>query len=100
MVPEVEAKYRRLGFKPAGLGLNLRIGNVEMVAVEHPLKGVAVIFTSITPRSASQFDIGVATACPIDQIAGVIYANFARNFSEDAAACRQHFERLGVLVFQ
>jgi hypothetical protein len=33
--PELDAKYRRLCLKPAALGLELVIGNVQLSAAEH-----------------------------------------------------------------
>lgn len=94
------AKYSKLGFVATDLGMDLRIGQVRLGAVEHPLKGVVVFFTSVTPRTATHYESGVASACSVEQIAGVIYANFAMNFREDAEACKQHFEARGVRIFQ
>lgn len=96
----VEEKYRRLGFKSTPLGMELRIGNVELSAAEHPWKGVVIIFTCITPRAMSQFDVAVPTRCSVEQIAGLIYVNITTNCHHDAETCRRHFEALNVPLFQ
>jgi hypothetical protein len=98
--PELEAKYRLLGFVSDGYGLKLKIGHVEIEAVEHPFNGVALFFSSITPRTATQFEIALPVVCTTEQIAGAIYLNFALNFREDSEGCRCHLQELKIPLFQ
>jgi hypothetical protein len=98
--PELDAKYRRLGFKPAALGLELVIGNVQLSAAEHTWRGVVVIFTCVTPRRMVQFDVGVPFKCSVEQIAALLYMNFASNFREDADALKAHLQSNGIHLFQ
>ena len=79
--------------------MELRIGNVQLSAGEHPWRGV-VLLTCITPRTMAQFDIAVPTACSAEQIAELIYTNIVLNFREEAEICKRHFEARGMLLFQ
>lgn len=97
---ELDAKYRRLGFKSGCYGLELLIGNVRLSAAEHPWKGVVVIFTHFAARTIGEFDIAIPKRCSIEQIAAIIHVNFAMNIREEADACKRHFEALFVPIFQ
>jgi hypothetical protein len=96
--PEVESKYRALGFRAAGLGLRLTIADVELDATEHPWKGIEIGFTCITPRKMTQFAVGLPAHCAVEQIATLIYLNFRSAFSDRAETCKQHFEKISVKV--
>jgi hypothetical protein len=76
--PEVQERYRSLGFVKDGLSMKLRIGDVEVVAVGHPLNGAAIFFTRISRNTMSQFEIFLPVTCPTELIAGMMYANVAR----------------------
>lgn len=93
-------KYRHLGFTSTPLGMELEIGNVKLSAAEHPWKGVVIIFTYITPRAMSHFDVAIPSHCSVEQIAGMIYVNIATNCRQDADAWKRHFEALNVPLFQ
>jgi hypothetical protein len=97
---ELDANYRRLGFVPDGFGMKLKIGNVELVAVEYPLSGVALFFTGVGRRTATQFEIALPVSCPPELIAGMIYVNFAKSFHEDAASCKEYLRGLKIPLFQ
>lgn len=76
------------------------IGNVSIYAVEHPFKGVALTFESITSRTMCQYEVSLPERCSAEQIAGLIYVNISENFRDDAAMCKSHFQKLGLTLFQ
>src|SRR5579863_1531310 len=94
------AKYRSLGFVSDGPSSTLKIGDVELLAVEHPLNGVVIFFTHISPRTMAQFEISLPIRCSTEQIAGMIYANIAKICPDQAAAWKRHFQQLKVPLFQ
>jgi hypothetical protein len=94
------AKFDRLGFAPSGIFLRLKIGNVSIDAVEHLWKGVVLTFECITSRTMCQYDSSLPERCSLEQIAGLIYINIAENFSDSREACKEHFQRLGIPLFQ
>jgi len=96
----LQAKYASLGFTPSDLGMGLQVGAVKLEAVEHPFKGVVVFFSGSTKRSMTQYEAGVAKACSVEQVAGLIYANVAMNFRDDAEAFKDHLSTLGIPLFQ
>ena len=98
--PSTEQKYLKLGFVPDRLSLKLTVGKVSVYAVEHPWKGAALTLESITPRTATQYEVACPTKCSREQIAGLIYVNIVRNFRDSAEAVKMHFEKLGVPLFQ
>ena len=71
---ELEEKYRRLGFQCEGFGMHLRIGEVDIKAVEHPYKGVALFLSCYTPRTLCQFETSAPVCASVEQIACLIYA--------------------------
>jgi hypothetical protein len=95
-----DEKYRLLGFSPDGLSMTLTIESVSICAVEYPVKCVVLIFTSIKPRTACHYEASLPESCGVEQIAGLIYANIAENFRDSAAACKVHFQKLGLPLFQ
>jgi hypothetical protein len=97
---ELEANYCRLGFVPDGQRLKLKVDHVDLVAVEHPLDGVAVFFSCFRPDTATQFDITLPVICSFHLIAGMIYANIAKILPEDAPAWKRHFQKLKIPLFQ
>lgn len=97
---ELGEKYRGLGFVSDGPSSTLKIGDVELVAVEHPLNGVVIFFTHISPRTMAQFEISLPIRCSAEQIAGMIYANVARICPNQAPAWKHHFQNLKVPLFQ
>jgi hypothetical protein len=74
----------------------LQVGNTEITAVEHPLKGVALIFTSVGGRSAYYFESSAPTYASSEQIATLIYSNLAMNIPADARTCKVQFQELGI----
>jgi hypothetical protein len=92
-------KYQQLGFSPADYSLILKVGSVNVSAVEHPL-GVALFFESITSRAACQYESSAPANCSVEQIAGLIYLNIAENFRDSAALFKAHFQKLGIPLFQ
>ena len=98
--PGTAEKYRKLGFSPTELSFKLTIGRVSIYAVEHAFKGVALIFESITPRTMCQFEVTLPERCSVEQIADLIYINVAQNFRDSAEMFRDHFENLGLRLFQ
>jgi hypothetical protein len=97
---ELDANYCRLGFVPDGLNMKLKVGRVELVAIQNPLRGIAVFFTSVRPDVATQYEITLPVLCSPELIAGMIYVNFAQNFREDAAECKRYFQALSIPLFQ
>ena len=81
---ELESNYCRLGFVAGDLGLKLKVGHVELSAVQYPLGGVAIFFTGVKRDEAAQFEINLPVICSSDLRAGMIYANIAKIFPEDA----------------
>jgi|SRR5579864_9564842 len=98
--PEVEQKYRNLGFAPCELSFKLSLGNVSVYAVEHMWNGVRLTFESFTARTMSQYSVSVPERCSAEQIAGLICVNIAQNHPDNASAWRSHFEGLGLRLFQ
>ncbi len=98
--PSTDEKYRQLGFSPADLSVRLTMGDVSIFAVEHPFRGVVLIFESITPRSMCQYEVSLPEHCSAEQIAGLIFVNIAQNFRGSAEMCKAHFEKLGLPLFQ
>jgi hypothetical protein len=50
--------------------------------VEHPIKGVVLIFECITPSTMCQFETSLPELCSVEQIAGLIYVNITPNFRD------------------
>jgi hypothetical protein len=98
--PSTDEKYRQLGFSPVDLSMKLTIGNVSIDAVEHPMKGVVLIFECITPRTLCQYETSLPERCSVEQIAGLIYVNITLNFRDNAKVCKAHFQKLGLPLFQ
>ena len=98
--PSTAEKYCQLGFSTADLSLRLTIGNVSIHAVEHPYKGVALIFESTTPRTMCQYEVSIPERCSVEQIAGLIYVNVVQNFRGSAEMYKAHFQKLGLPLFQ
>jgi len=98
--PSTDEKYRHLGFSPVDLAMKLKIGNVSILAVEHPIKGVVLIFECIAPRTMCQYETSLPEVCSVEQIAGLIYVNIALNFSDTAETCKAYFQDLGLSLFQ
>jgi hypothetical protein len=98
--PGTAEKYRQLGFSAADLSMKLAIGDVSVYAVGHPLKGVALIFESITPRTMCQYEVSLPERCSVEQIAGLIYVNIVQNFRASAEMYKAHFQKLGLPPFQ
>jgi hypothetical protein len=98
--PGTAEKYRQLGFSAADVSLRLTIGDVSIYAVEHPFKGVALIFESITPRIMCQYEVSLPERCSVEQIAGLIYVNVVQNFRGSAEKYKAHFQELGLPLFQ
>lgn len=94
--PGTAEKYRQLGFSPADLSLRLIIGDLSIYALEHPFKGVVLIFESITPRTMCQYEVSLPEHCSVEQVAGLIYVNIAQNFRGSAEIFKAHFEKLGL----
>ncbi len=97
---EVDANYQRLGFSPSDLGMKLKVGCVELSAVYYPLGGIAIFFTGVRRDTAAQIEIHLPVFCSPDLIAGMIYANIARIFPEDAPIWKRHFQELKLPLFQ
>jgi hypothetical protein len=98
MEKSLELRFQRLGFTPSDYGMEARIGRIQLNATEHPLKGVAVFFTSVGRRAALQFETFVPKEATAEQIAAVIYTHFGMNLKEDADECKRHFEALGITL--
>jgi hypothetical protein len=98
--PITAEKYCRLGFLAADLCLRLKIGDVSICAVGHPFNGVALIFESVTTRTACQYEVFLPELCSVEQIAGLIYVNITKNFSSSREIYKAHFEKLGLHLFQ
>ena len=98
--PEVEAKYRRLGFGPADLSFKLSFGNVSVYAGEHLWKGIVLTFESMDRRSMALYEVSLPEKCSVEQIAGLIYVNIVRNHRDSAKAWKAYFQNLGVHLFQ
>ena len=97
---ETDDKYRRLGFVPDALAMKLNVGCVELTAVDYPLGGVALFFSGVRLRTAAQFEIQLPINCSAELVAGMIYANIARIFPEDAPIWKRHFQNLKLPLFQ
>jgi hypothetical protein len=97
---ELESNYCRLGFVPEDLRLKLKVGHVELTAIQYPLGGVAVFFTGVRRDAAAQFEINLPVVCSLELIAGMIYANIAMIFPEDAPIWKRYFQGLKVRLFQ
>lgn len=98
--PSSADKFRKLGFSVDALSMRLSIGHVSICAVEHPIKGVVLIFESIMPRTVCQYETSLPERCSVEQIAGLIYVNIAQNFRDSAEMYKAHFQKLGLSLFQ
>lgn len=98
--PEVQARYKSLGFVPDNWGMKVKIGYVQIHAMEHPLRGVALWITCFAPRTATQFDITLPANCSREVIAGMIHANIARVIPEETEASKLYFKAAEVPLFQ
>lgn len=98
--PEDQQNYCSLGFIPDDLGLKLKVGKVELKALDYPLGGVALFFTGVRPDSAAFFEIRLPNHLSLDMVAGMIYANIARVFPNDAPIWKSYFQNLKVPLFQ
>jgi hypothetical protein len=97
----VESKFRQIGFTPRGLAaLEVIIGTVKLTAMEHPFFGVALWFASVAGRSAAQFEITMPVSASVEQIAGLIYANFSYVFPDEVEVCKEYLEARQMPLFQ
>ena len=92
--------YSQLGFVPDQLSLSLKVGRVELKALDYPLGGVALFFSGVRRDTMAQFEIKLPNHLSSEMVAGMIYANVARCFPEDASAWRRHFQSLKLPLFQ
>jgi len=97
---EDEQNYCRLGFIPDQLNLKLRVGRVELKALDYPLGGIALFFEGVRPDTAAWFEIRLPNRLSEEMVAGMIYANIARVFPEDAPIWKRHFQNLKLPLFQ
>jgi hypothetical protein len=97
---EDEHNYLRLGFVPDQLCLKLKVGCVELTALNYPFGGVALFFTGVRADAAAQFEIRLPSLCSLEMVAGMIYANIARVFPKDAPIWKRHFQSLKLPLFQ
>ena len=97
---EDEHNYTALGFVWDQLSLKLKVGCVELTALDYPFGGIALFFTSVRSRSATQFEIRLPNRLSSEMVAGMIYVNVARIFPEDAPIWKRHFQNLKLPLFQ
>jgi hypothetical protein len=93
---DTQQKLVALGFIEAEFGMQLTIGSVQISAAEGLFR-IAMIFTQITRRSATQYETNLPYACGSEQIARLIYANVRHNFRESLAAFAAHFDQLAIV---
>jgi hypothetical protein len=98
--PGTAEKYHRLGFSDDSFSLKIKIGDVSIDAVEHPLRGVVLMFQSVTVRTACMYEVSLPESCSVEQIASLIYVNIAENFRCNVPTCKAHFQKLGIPLFQ
>ena len=97
---EDEQKYLALGFVPDQLCLMLKVGCVELKALDYPLGGIALFFSGVGRDEAAFFEIKLPNLCSEEMVAGMIYVNIARAFPKDAAIWKRHFQNLKLPLFQ
>lgn len=98
--PEDEQNYCRIGFVPDQLSLKLKVGRVELKALDYPLGGIALFFSGVRPDTAAWFEIRLPNHLSSEMVAGMIYANIAKVFPEDATFWKRHFQNLRLSLFQ
>ena len=98
MEKSLELKFQRLGFTPSDHGMEARIGRIRLNATEHPLKGVALFFTSDRTRTACQYEVFIPAATPVETIAHLIYGNVRLNFKEDIEACKKYLNSANIAL--
>jgi len=81
---EADENYRRIGFVPDVVRMTLKVGCIEVNAVDYPLGGIALFFSGVRPDTAAQFEIHLPVDCSAEMVAGMIYVNVVRIFPEDA----------------
>jgi len=96
----MKQNYCCLGFIRDELNLQLKLGGVEIKAVDYPLGGVALFFTSFRPDSAAWFEIRLPNDYSPEMVAGMIYVNICRVFPQDAPIWKGHFQSLNLALFQ
>lgn len=73
MREELKKKLEYLKFKPTLVGgMTGRIKDVTFTAVEHPLKGLAIIADHVNERTAIQFEMFVKYDASLQEIASVL----------------------------
>jgi len=97
---EDEQNYLGLGFVPDQVKLKLKLGCVEVTALDYPLGGIAVFFSGVGRDEAAYFEIRLPNRLSADMVAGMIYANIARVFPKDAPNWKRHFQSLKLPLFQ
>lgn len=100
MREEDKQNYVRLGFVPDQLSLTLKVGCVELKALDYPFGGIALFFSGVRSDAAAQFEIRVPNLCSPEMVAGMIYANIARVFPKDAPIWKGYFQKLNLPLFQ
>ncbi len=95
-----EHNYLGLGFLPDQLCLKLKVGCVEVKALDYPLGGIALFFSGVGRDEAAFFEIRLPNLCSTELVAGMIYANIARAFPKDAPIWKRHFQSLRLPLFQ
>lgn len=97
---EAEENYRRIGFSSDSSKMTLKVGCVEVTAVDYPLGGIVVFFLGFRRDTAAQFEIQLPVNCSAEMVAGMIYVNIAKAFPEDAPKWKRHFQDLNLPLFQ
>lgn len=67
--------------------------------LDYPLGGIALFFSGVRPYSAAWFEIRLPNRLSEEMVAGMIYANIARAFPEDAPIWKRHFQNLKLPLF-
>ena len=80
--------------------MRLQIGRLEIQAVEHPYKGVALFLRAISNRTVGEIETCAPACASAEQIACLIYINVARWMKAEAASCKRYFEELNLHLFQ
>ena len=97
---EDEHNYLGLGFVPDQLNLKLKVGHVEVTALDYPLGGIAVFFSGVGPDEAAYFESRLPNRLSAEMVAGMIYVNIVRAFPKDAPSWKRHFQSLKLPLFQ